>query len=137
MTRNASESLLAFAREIGWRFRISQGELVATEPTLSVLAELAEAYAESARWSSDYIGKMNYPDNKETCLGVARSYVAGDKIWRVYERAHTKPSLPRYQVARRSPNLDWDRMGYFEKWPSCWAKERGLHEDLAPLATQH
>jgi hypothetical protein len=122
VTNEQHNALLSFAAEIGWKNSILQTPADPGDSWLERLLELSEIYQRPALWSNDAFGNIEYQENGERWIAKFRTFRDPPKIWRVYERIHFNPERPNFAIDRRSAELIWERMGYFDKWPSCWAK---------------
>jgi len=122
----SSEALHSFAKEIGWKENILVTFPCLTDEWNERLKELFEIYGRPASWSSDAIGTVEYKENGEHWVAQYRTFIDGKKIWRLYERVDHHPERPKFRIARRSPELVWEHMGYFNKWPQYWHSNDGI-----------
>jgi hypothetical protein len=115
--------LSSFAAQIGWRTSILDSPGTLSADQLMRLEEVADLYSRKARWSIDAVGQMNYPENGEKWIAEYRTFIDQPKIWRLYARIDVCADRPNFCIARRSVDLTWDRMGYFDQWPLCWSSQ--------------
>jgi len=116
--------LPAFVRDIGWKPDLRNDGATLTEDWRPQLDELFEVYGRVANWSSDAIGTIPV-ENGEQWVVQFKTFVDRPKIWRVYERVRPDLNMPIFKIARRSDELEWQSMGYFNKWPSNWTSASG------------
>jgi len=125
MSSNSPDALLAFAKEIGWKESVLASEATLNPSWSLRLAQLMELYQRTAQWSSDAVGTIEYKENGERWLALFMTFIDKPRIWRLYERVEPKQNRPNFEMARRSPDMTWEGMGYFDQWPPCWSKQTG------------
>jgi hypothetical protein len=119
MTVPADGALETFVRTIGWTASIRDNSVSVSQ---TLLNELIGLTGRPAHWTNDAIGTISVEEG-EKWLVQFRTFIDGTIIWRMYERLDSAPLGPRFKFARRSPELNWDDVGYFAEWPSQWTSD--------------